>query len=84
MVMADAERFIRQFPEFRMNPLAEMYRSLEYLENNKVFAGQYNRFVEELVYGDSLSFEDAKRVFISFTKRVLSSINDKPERLLYE
>jgi len=84
MVMADAERFIRQFPEFGINPVAEMYRSLEYLESHKAFAGQYNRFVEELVYGDSLSFEDAKRVFISFAKKVLSSINEKPERLLYE
>jgi hypothetical protein len=48
MVVADAERFIRQFPEFRMNPVAKTHRSLEYLENNEAFPGQYNRFVEEL------------------------------------
>ncbi len=81
MVMADAERFISQFPEFRKNPVAEMHRSLEYLENNEAYAGQYNRFVEELVYGDFLSFEEAIRAFISFAQRLLLSINDKPERL---
>lgn len=72
MVEADAERFSRQFPEFRLNPVAEMRRSLEYLETDERLAAEYDRFVTDLVYGDQLAFEDARVEFIEFSRRLLS------------
>lgn len=72
MVDSDAERFGRQFPEFRLNPVVEMSKSVEYLENDESFAAEYDRFVTDLVYGEQVAFEEAKREFIEFARRLLS------------
>jgi len=72
MVDSDAERFGRQFPEFRLNPVVEMRKSVEYLENDESFAAEYDRFVTDLVYVEQVAFEEARRKFIEFARRLLS------------
>jgi len=71
MVQADAERFGRQFPEFRLNPVSEMRKSLQYLDKEQSLSKEYERFVTDLVYGDRVAFEEARQEFIDFARKLL-------------
>ncbi|MCX6180124.1 MAG: nucleotidyl transferase AbiEii/AbiGii toxin family protein [Chlorobiales bacterium] len=74
MVAADALRFSRQYPEFKINPVQEMQKALERLKSDEEFANQYTRFVDELVYGNPVPFTVAQQDFIRLAEQLLSSI----------
>ncbi len=74
MVAADALRFSRQYPEFRINPREEMQKALDRLKSNEELAEQYKRFVDELVYGNPVPFNVAQHDFIRLAEQLLSSI----------
>lgn len=72
MVESDAERFARQSPEFRLNPFAVMRQSLDRFEAEERFAAEYDRFVTDLVYGDQVTFQEAKQEFSGLARRLLT------------
>ena len=74
MVAADALRFSRQYPEFRINPREEMQKALDRLKSNEELAEQYKRFVDELVYGNPVPFAIAQQDFTRLAEQLLSSI----------
>jgi len=76
MIVADGVQFSQQYPEFRENPSGEMRKALERLKSDEGFALQYNRFVDELVYGDPITFAVARRDFIMFAERFLPGMTD--------
>ena len=74
MVAADALRFSRQYPEFKINPAEEMQKALVRLKSDEKFSKQYTRFVDELVYGTSVPFAVAQQDFIRLAEQLLSSL----------
>ncbi|NTW52695.1 MAG: nucleotidyl transferase AbiEii/AbiGii toxin family protein [Chlorobiaceae bacterium] len=72
MVMADAVRFSRQYPEFMSSPSEELHKALHQLKTDESLAEHYNRFVNDLVYGDSLSYAEAQQDFILLAEHLLS------------
>jgi hypothetical protein len=74
MVAADALRFSRQYPEFRINPAGEMRKALERLSSDEELVKQYTRFVDELVYGNPVPFAIAQEDFIYLAEQLISGI----------
>ncbi len=72
MVNDDAERYRYQYPEFADDPVAQMRAALDALRDDEtVFERDYIQFVDELVFGDAVSFAKAREVFIDQAERLL-------------
>lgn len=76
MIEGDAVQFSRQYPEFEQNPEREMRKVLDRLQSDTIFEIQYNRFLDELVYGEPVLFDIARREFVLLAERLLSLISD--------
>ena len=85
MVAGDARQFRNQYPEFEGNPAAPMRAVLRELQDGAGnFAKDYTRFVDELVFGEAVSFDEARAAFIEIADQLVSSLptdqESDPER----
>ncbi len=62
IVEADAIQFKNQYPEFQANPFCEKRSALTALHQDGTLEQEYQRFVDELVFGEPMLFEDAKQL----------------------
>jgi len=66
----DSTRYASQDPEFRENPRMELARALRNL-NSSALQADYETFVESLVAGPALGFEEAFHNFLSLARKLL-------------
>lgn len=75
MVIADGLQYQRQYPEFMQDPVAEMTAVLHALQDDgKVFERAYFEFLDELVFGEAVSFAEARNVFTHAAEVLIASI----------
>lgn len=73
----DAFQYRNQFPEFYSDPLGQMRGVLvEISKRPASFERSYQQFVNELVFGDSVSFAEARSAFLK--RRISSSREWRP------
>lgn len=64
LVLGDAAQFRNQFPEFEQDPLGQLQLALNALHQQPAsFERDYSRFVDELIFGQKLSFDQARAEF---------------------
>lgn len=73
MIEADAIQFKNQYPEFRMDPFGEMQCALDALQQDEAFERDYQRFVDELVFGKPIPFDEAKQLFAGVAQHLLDA-----------
>lgn len=78
-VCFDAIQFQNQYPEFLIDPVGELRSVLDSLSTDPMHSNYYALFVDSLVYGEQVSFEDAVSVFKDIADKMIS--NDIDERL---
>lgn len=72
MVAGDAAQFRNQYPEFSEDPMGQMRRVLDVLHHDAdIFERDYLRFVDELVFGEPVTFAEARSVFIEVANQLL-------------
>ena len=59
IIPADAAAYGHKFPAYRDNPIAETLRAADALPSDIQFAGQYEEFLRDMVYGEHVGFETA-------------------------
>jgi predicted nucleotidyltransferase component of viral defense system len=74
LVAADAEQFGSQHPEFKENPKAQMQRALMSIRSDPVFREYYGRFLNDLVYGEGVEFDDAVAALDKVAKALLDEV----------
>lgn len=75
MVAHDAAQFRNQYPEFEEDPLGQMRVVLAALHQEAdVFERDYLRFVDELVFGEAVTFAEARAVFIELAERLIGQL----------
>lgn len=74
LVKVDAEQFGNQQPEFLKNPKKEMLKALTVIKSDRMFREHYTRFLDELVYGETVEFEAAIVVFERVTEQLLAQL----------
>lgn len=75
MVAGDAAQFRNQYPEFEEDPVAQMRVVLDALHQEAdVFERDYLRFVDELVFGEAVTFAEARAVFIELAERLIGQL----------
>lgn len=75
MVAGDAIQYRNQYPEFEQDPVGQMLGVIKALEiDGRSFERDYLQFVDELVFGEPVSFMDAKTVFIDMAKQLISAL----------
>jgi predicted nucleotidyltransferase component of viral defense system len=80
MVAGDAAQFRNQYPEFEQDPVGQMRAVMEALHNDaSAFERDYLRFVDELVFGEPVSFAEARSVFIELAERLMSAVPVSPK-----
>jgi predicted nucleotidyltransferase component of viral defense system len=77
-VAGDAARFRHQYPEFEEDPVGQRRGVLDALHHEAdVFERDYLRFVDELVFGEAVTFIGARAVFIAWAERLIATIKVK-------
>lgn len=71
MVNADAEQFKNQYPEFDADPFGEMRSALLAIQQDEKIEREYQRFLDELVFGIPMPYEDARRAFTKVSEKLL-------------
>ncbi|MEO7208178.1 MAG: nucleotidyl transferase AbiEii/AbiGii toxin family protein [Steroidobacteraceae bacterium] len=61
LMQSDTETFGKQFPEYRVNPVAETQRALQALSADPDYSRQFALFQRDMVYGDKVEFGVAMR-----------------------
>lgn len=75
MVAGDAAQFRNQYPEFEEDPVGQMRVVLEALHQEAdAFERDYLRFVDELVFGEAVTFAEARAVFIELAERLIGQL----------
>ncbi len=75
MVAGDAAQFRNQYPEFEEDPVGQMRVVLEALHQEaEAFERDYLRFVDELVFGEAVTFAEARAVFIELAERLIGQL----------
>lgn len=73
LVARDAAQFRNQYPEFEEDPVGQMRVVLDALHHEAdAFERDYLRFVDELVFGEPVTFAEARAVFIELAVQLLS------------
>jgi predicted nucleotidyltransferase component of viral defense system len=76
LVAGDAIQFRNQYPEFEKDPVGQMRVVLDALRHEAdTFERDYLRFVDELVFGEPVTFAEARAVFIELADQLLSQLN---------
>lgn len=75
LVAGDATQFRNQYPEFEEDPVGQMRVVLNALQHEAdAFERDYLRFVDELVFGEPVTFAEARAVFIELAERLIRQI----------
>ncbi|MDO9611716.1 MAG: nucleotidyl transferase AbiEii/AbiGii toxin family protein [Serpentinimonas sp.] len=81
MVAGDAVQFRNQYPEFEQDPVGQMRVGLNaLLHEADAFERDYLQFVDELVFGEQVTFAEARAVFIELAERLLAKLPAHPPR----
>jgi len=73
LVAGDALQYRNQYPEFEQDPIGQMRAVLDVLGNEPAaFERDYAQFVDELVFGETVTFAEARGVFVDLAERLLS------------
>lgn len=75
MVAGDAAQYRNQYPEFEQDPVGQMRCVLDALHYEaEAFERDYLQFVDELVFGEPVSFAEARTVFVELANRLLDQL----------
>ena len=75
MVAGDAAQFRNQYPEFEDDPVGQMRLALDALHHEAdAFERDYLRFVDELVFGEPVTFAEARVVFTELAERLFGQL----------
>lgn len=75
LVAGDAAQYRNQYPEFERDPVGQMRAVMDVLQSDaSTFERDYLQFVDELVFGEPVSFAEARSVFIDLAERLISAI----------
>lgn len=73
MVAGDAAQYRNQYPEFEQNPVGQMRVVMAALQDEpEAFDRDYAQFVDELVFGEPVTFVEARASFVGLAERLLS------------
>ena len=73
LVAGDAAQFSHQYPEFERDPSGQMRQVIKALHDEpKGFKRDYLQFVDELVFGPVVPFEQARALFVTWADQLLS------------
>jgi len=79
LVVGDAAQYRNQYPEFEHNPVGQMREVLQALHAQpKEFERDYLQFVDELVFGETVSFTQARSTFTQLADQFLSGMPQHP------
>jgi len=75
LVAGDATQFRNQYPEFEEDPVGQMRVALDALHHEEdAFERDYLRFVDELVFGEPVTFAEARAVFIELAESLIGQL----------
>ena len=75
LVAGDAAQFRNQYPEFEDDPVGQMRVVLDALHHEAdAFERDYLRFVDELVFGEPVTFAEARAVFIELAESLIGQL----------
>jgi predicted nucleotidyltransferase component of viral defense system len=75
MVAGDAAQFRNQQPEFVKDPVGQMRLVLNALHHEAdTFERDYLRFVDDLVFGEPVTFAEVRAVFIELAERLIGQL----------
>lgn len=75
LVAGDAAQFRHQYPAFDQDPVGQMRAVMDTLINDASAIEQdYLQFVDELVFGEPVSFAEARAVFVDVAERLISAL----------
>lgn len=75
LVAGDATQFRNQYPEFEDDPVGQMRVVLDALHHEAdAFERDYLRFVDELVFGEPVTFADARAVFTKLAESLIGQL----------
>lgn len=75
LVAGDAAQYRNQYPEFELDPAGQMREVLQALHAEPDdFERDYLQFVDELVFGETVSFAQARLIFSQLADQLLSSM----------
>ena len=75
LVASDAAQFRNQYPEFEEDPVGQMRVVLNALQHEAdAFERDYLRFVDELVFGEPVTFAEARAVFIELAESLIGQL----------
>ena len=75
LVAGDATQFRNQYPEFEEDPVGQMRVILDALHHEAdAFERDYLRFVDELVFGEPVTFAEARAVFIELAESLIGQL----------
>ena len=75
LVAGDATQFRNQYPEFEDDPVGQMRVVLDALHHEAdAFERDYLRFVDELVFGEPVTFAEARAVFIGLAESLIGQL----------
>lgn len=76
LVAGDAAQYRNQYPEFELDPVGQMRDVLKALHAQPDgFERDYLQFVDELVFGESVSFAEARLIFSQLAELLLGGMN---------
>ncbi|KKZ14135.1 MAG: hypothetical protein TQ37_02055 [Candidatus Synechococcus spongiarum 15L] len=75
-VAGDRQRFARQEPRFDTDPRRWLSQALEQLQSSAEMEELYNRFVGELVWGETVPFIQARDCFSDLASALLAGLGD--------
>ncbi len=80
LVAGDAAQYRNQYPEFELDPVGQMRIVLNTLHHEAhSFESDYLQFVDELVYGEPVTFTEARAVFVELAECLLGQLgNNRP------
>lgn len=75
LVAGDATQFRNQYPEFEEDPVGQMRVVLDALHHEAdAFERDYLRFVDELVFGEPVTFAEARAMFIGLAESLIGQL----------
>lgn len=75
LVAGDATQFRNQYPEFEEDPVGQMRVVLDALHHEAdAFERDYLRFVDELVFGEPVTFAEARAVFMELAESLIGQL----------
>ncbi|MCS6810379.1 MAG: nucleotidyl transferase AbiEii/AbiGii toxin family protein [Tepidimonas sp.] len=75
LVAGDAAQFRNQYPEFAEDPVGQMRVVLDALHHEAdAFERDYLRFVDDLVFGEPVTFAEARAVFIELAESLIGQL----------